>query len=144
MPLFHGNREKLNEFEHLLSNHLHLHLNNITEEQKLNYFQSLLRDEAIEFWQILGITTETTLKCVLDAFREEYAKDDLKEVSKFTFDQMRFHPTVDSFTNLLSNFKKTAKQAFGDKTNEIAETFLFPKLPVQHQNDLAVAGKHDA
>ena len=32
------------------------------KEQKLNYFQSLLRDEAIEFWQTLGITTETTLK----------------------------------------------------------------------------------
>ena len=57
---------------------------------------------------------------------------------------MRFHPTVDSFMDLLSIFKKTAKQAFGDKTNKRAETFLFPKLPVQHQNDLAVDGKHGA
>ena len=51
VPLFRGNREKYNEFEHLLKNHLRPHMNKLTEEQKLNYFQSLLRDEAIEFWQ---------------------------------------------------------------------------------------------
>ena len=37
-----------------------------------------------------------------------------------------------------------AKQAYGDKANDIAETFLFAKLPIQIQNELAMAGKHDA
>ena len=46
VPLFCGNREKYNEFEHLLKNHLRPHMNKLTEEQKLNYFQSLLRDVA--------------------------------------------------------------------------------------------------
>ena len=31
-----------------------------------------------------------------------------------------------------------------DKANDIAETFLFAKLPIQIQNELAMAGKHDA
>ena len=48
VPLFRGNREKYNEFEHLLKNHLRPHMHKLTEEQKLNYFQSLLRDDAID------------------------------------------------------------------------------------------------
>ena len=84
------------------------------------------------------------MKDVVDAFPKEYAKGELKEVSKFKFDQMRYDPTSESFTDFLSKFKKTAKQAFGEKANETAETFLFAKLPVQLQNDLAGAGKQDA
>ena len=144
VPLFRGNREKYNEFEHLLKNHLRPHMNKLTEEQKLNYFQSLLRDEAIEFWQTLKITTETTLQDVLQAFTKEYAKEDLKEVSKNKFDQMRYDPTKESFADFLTRYKKLAKQAYGDKANDIAETFLFAKLPIQIQNELAMAGKHDA
>ena len=101
VPLFRGNRDKYNEFEHLLKNHLRPHMNKLTEEQKLNYFQSLLRDEAIEFWQTLKTTvkTETTLHDVLQAFNKEYAKEDLREVSKYKFDQMRYDPTKESFAN---------------------------------------------
>ena len=144
VPLFRGNREKYNELEHLLKNHLRPHMNKLTDEQKLNYFQSLLRDEAIEFWQTLKITTETTLQDVLQAFTKEYAKEDLKEVSKYKFDQMRYDPTKESFADFLTRYKKLAKQAYGDKANDIAETFLFAKLPIQIQNELAMAGKHDA
>ena len=109
VPLFKGNREKYNEFEHLLLNPLRPHMNRLTEEQKLNYFQSLLRDEAIEFWQTLQITTMTTLIDILQAFKKEYAKDDLKEVSKFKFEQLRYDPTTESFNDFLNKFKKTAK-----------------------------------
>ena len=144
VPLFRGNREKYNEFEHLLKNHLRPHMHKLTEEQKLNYFQSLLRDDAIEFWQTLKITTETTLTDILQAFSKEYAKEDLKEVSKYKFDQMRYDPTTESFADFLTKFKKLAKQAYGEKANDIAETFSFAKLPIQIQNELAMAGKHDA
>ena len=46
---------------------------------------------------------------------------------------MRYDPTTE-----------LAKQAYGDKTNDIAERFLFAELPIQIQNELAVPGKHDA
>ena len=119
-------------------------MHKLTDEQKLNYFESLLRDDTIDFWQTLKITTETTLTEILQAFSKEYAKEDLKEVSKYKFDQMRYDPTTESFADFLTKFKKLAKQAYGDKANDIVETFLFAKLPIQIQNDLAMAGKHDA
>ena len=119
-------------------------MNKLTEEQKLNYFQSLLRDKAIEFCQTLKITTETTLHDVLQAFNKEYAKEDLREVSEYKIDQMRYDPTKESFADFLTKYKKLAEQAYGDKANDIAETFLFAKLPIQIQNELAMASKHDA
>ena len=82
VPLFRGNREKYNEFEHLLLNHLRPHQHKLSEEQKLTYFQSLLRDDAIEFWQSLKMTNQPTLAQVLRYFKKEYAKEDLKEVAK--------------------------------------------------------------
>ena len=144
VPLFRGNREKYNEFEHLLLNHFRPHQHKLSEEQKLTYFQSLLRDDVIEFCQSLKITTQTTLAQVLRYFKKEDAKEDLKEVAKYKFDQMRYDPTTETFNDFLNKFKKVAKQAFGDRSSDLTETFLFAKLPVQMQNELAMAGKHDA
>ena len=144
VPLFRANREIYNEFEHLLLNHLRPHQHKLSEEQKLTYIQSLLRDDDIEFWQSLKITTQTTLAQVLRYFKKEYAKEDLKEVAIFKFDQMRYDPTAETFNEFLNKFKKVAKQAFGDRFGNITETFLFAKLPVQWQNELPMAGKHDA
>ena len=144
VPLFRGNREKYNQFEHLLLNHLRPHQHKLSEEQKLTYFQSLLRDDAIEFWQSLKMTNQTTLAQVLRYFKKEYRKEDLKEVAKYQFDQMRYDPTAETFNDFLNKYKEVAKQAFGDKSSNITKTFLFAKLPVQMQNELAMAGKHDA
>ena len=52
----------------------------LTEKAKLQYFQNLLREEAIEIYQSLTITTETTLNDVLTKFRKNITKDILKEV----------------------------------------------------------------
>ena len=90
------------------------------------------------------MTNQTTLAQVLRYFKKEYAKEDLKEVAKYKFDQMRYDPTAETFNDFLNKFKKVAKQAFGEKSSDITETFLFAKLPVQMQNELAMAGKHDA
>ena len=82
VPNFRGQKDKFVEFEHLLLNHLSPLANKITEENKLHFFQSLLRDDAIEYWQSIQITPLTTLKDVLDLFRKEFAKEDLKEVAR--------------------------------------------------------------
>ena len=108
----------------------------MSEKQKLTSFQSLLRDDDIEFWQSLKITNQTTLVQVLRYFKKEYAKEDLKEVAKYKFDQMRYDPSIETLNDL-------AEQALGDRSSDITETFLFAKLPVHTQIELAMAGKHD-
>ena len=115
-PFFRGEREKYNDFRHLLLNHLKPHRHKLSEEQKLTYFQSLLRDDTIEFWQSLKITKQTTLAQVLRDFKQEYAKEDLQDVAKYKFEKMHYNPSADTFNDLLNKFKKVAIQAFADKS----------------------------
>ena len=75
VPLSRGNTENYNEFEYLLLNHLRPHQHKLSEEQKLTYLQSLQREDAIEFWQSLKITTQTTMTQALHNFKEEYAEE---------------------------------------------------------------------
>ena len=144
VPYFRGQKDKFVEFEQLLLNHLSPLENKITEENKLHFFQSPLRDETIEYWQSIQITPLTTLKGVLDLFRKEFAKEDLKEVARYKWDQARYDPTTETFSNFLKNLKKTAKQAFGDEADKIIKMFLFGKLPVEIQQELTMANKEES
>ena len=144
VPNFRGQKDKFVEFEHLLLNHLSPLANKITEENKLHFFQSLLRDDAIEYWQSIQITPMTTLKDVLDLFRNEFAKEDLKEVARYKWDQARYDPTTETFGYFLKNLKKTAKQAFGNEADRVIKMFLFGKLPVEIQQELTMANKEES
>ena len=144
VPNFRGQKDKFVEFEHLLLNHLSPLANKITEENKLHFFQSLLRDDAIEYWQSIQITPLTTLKDVLDLFRKEFAKEDLKEVARYKWDQVRYDPTAETFSDFLKNLKKIAKQAFGEEADKIIKMFLFGKLPVEIQQELTMANKEES
>ena len=144
VPNFRSQKDKFVEFEHLLLNHLSPLANKITEENKLHFFQSLLRDDAIEYWQSIQITPLTTLKDVLDLFRKEFATEDLKEVARYKWDQARYDPTTEAFSDFLKNLKKIAKQAFGEEADKIIRMFLFGKLPVEIQQELTIANKEES
>ena len=92
VPHFRGQKDKFVEFEYLLLNHLSPLANKISEENTLHFFQSLLRHEAIEYWQAIQITPVTTLKDVLDMFCKEFAEEDIKKVARYKWDQARYDP----------------------------------------------------
>ena len=140
---FRGQKDNFVEFEHLHLNHLSPLANKTTEENKLHFFQSLLRDEAIEYWQSIQITSMTTLKDVLDLFRKELAKEDLKEVARYKWDQARYDPTTETFSDFKS-LKKTAKQAFVNEADKVIKMFLFGELPVEIQQELTMANKEES
>ena len=79
------------------------------------HFRSLLRDDVKEFWQMLKITTETTLIGVLQVFNKEYAKEDFKEVSKYKFDQISYDPTTELLADFLTKYKKLSKRRMETK-----------------------------
>ena len=102
-------------------------MHKLTEEQKLG----LLQDDAKEFWQSLKITTDSTLIDVLQSFSKEQAKEDFKDVAKYKFDQMRYDTTTELFAAFLTKYK----EAYGDKANDIAETFLFANCRFKYQTN---------
>ena len=144
VPNFRGSKDKYNEFEHLLLNHFRPIANKITEEDKIHFFQSLLRDEAIDFWQTITINPTTTLQDVLQLFRKEFAKEDMREVARYKWNEARYDPTTQTFGDFLKDLKKIAKQAYGDEADKCIKMFLFGKLPVEIQQELTMANKEDS
>ena len=112
VPNFRGQKDKFVEFERLLLNHLSPLANRIPEENKLHFFQSLLRDEAIEYLQSIQIIPLTTLKDVLDLFRKEFAKEDLKEVACYKWDQARYDPTTETFGDFIQKPEEDCETSF--------------------------------
>ena len=52
VPTFRGTKDNLNEFEHLLKNNFRPINHRVPKEPKRQCFQSLLREEAIEFLSV--------------------------------------------------------------------------------------------
>ena len=144
VPNFRSSKDKYNEFEHLLLNHFRPIANKITEEDKLHFFQSLLRDEAIDFWQTITINPTTTLQDVLQLFRMEFAKEDMSEVARYKWNEAKYDSTTQTFRDFLKDRKKIAKQAYGNEADKCIKMFLFGKLPVEIQRDLTMANKEDS
>ena len=71
MPTSKGQKKCYNEYEGLLCNHLNPLPNRITEEEKLQFFRSLLREDAIEYRQTIRVTRTTSFRRVLQMYRKE-------------------------------------------------------------------------
>ena len=143
-PTFRETKNTLNEFEHFLRNHLRPMSKRLTKEAKLQYFQSLLREETVEFHQSLTIITESTLNNVLTIFRKECTKNDLNEITRYLRDEAEHNPTAKTFSDLLKRLKNFAKQMFLDNAREYTQTFLFGKLPISIQQEIIFTLKEDA
>ena len=108
VPRFRGMKDNFNEFEHLLKNHLRPMNHRLTEAAKIQYFRSLLREEAIEFYQSQTISTETNLNDLLTKFQIEFTKDDLKEVARYKWDQAKNDPFAEKFSDFLKHYHQTS------------------------------------
>ena len=114
------------------------------KEEKLQFFLRRLRDDAIDFWQMLGISRNKTLQGVLTKIRKKNTQEALEEVSRYKRDQLKCDPQAETFNAFLKKLIHIGKQTFGLKTNEILSAFMCGKLPTKLQQDLSTAGKMDA
>ena len=87
---------------------------------------------------------ETTLTDVLDKFRKELTKDDLEEVVRYKWDQAKYDPTLETFSDFLKRQKVIRKQTFLDNAVKFIQAFLFGKLLINIQQDLKNNLKEDA
>ena len=68
MPTFNGRNDKFEHFEHLYMTSLKVYPN-ISEEEQIHYFQSLLRDEALQTYRNMTDTNPASLEDIIATFR---------------------------------------------------------------------------
>ena len=72
-PTFDGKSEKFELFEDLFQTSLRIH-NQLTEEDRINYFHSLMRGDALQTFKNINGPTRENLGEILAVFRRKYVK----------------------------------------------------------------------
>ena len=73
MPTFDGKSEKFELFEDLFQTSLKIH-NQLTEEDKINYFHTLMRGDALQTFKNIASPNRENLGEILTVFRRKYVK----------------------------------------------------------------------
>ena len=80
MPTYDGKSEKFELFEDLFQTSLNIH-NQLTEEDKINYFHSLLREDALRTFKNVTSPNSENLGEILTVFRRKYMKPQSTQIS---------------------------------------------------------------
>ena len=128
MPTFDGKYEKFELFEDLFQTSLKIH-NQLTEEDRINYFHSLTRGDALQTFKNINAPTRENLGEVLAVFRRKYVKPQSMATAKHKFQKLDFNPANQKLVNFLDELRKLAKDAFGIAAHAIIEQFIYAKMP---------------
>ena len=108
MPTFDGKSEKFELFEDLLQTSLKIH-NQLTEEDRINYFHSLMRGDALQTFKNINGPTRENLGEILAVFRRKYVKPQSMATAKHKFQKLVFNPANQKLVDFLDELQKLAK-----------------------------------
>ena len=128
MPTFDGKSENFELFEDLFQTSLKIH-NQVTQEDKINYFHSLMRDDALQTFKNITSPNRENLGEILTVFRRKYVKPQSMATAKLKFQQLVFNPANQNSIDFLDELQKLAKVAFGVAAQAIIEQFIYAKMP---------------
>ena len=128
MPTFDGKSEKIELFEDLFQRSLKFH-NQLTEEDKINYFHSLMRGDALQTFKNISSPNRENLTEILTVFRRKYVKPQSMATANHKFQQLVFNPANQNLIDFLDELQKLAKNAFGVDAQAIIEQFIYAKMP---------------
>ena len=84
MPTIDGKSEKFELFEDLFQTSLKIY-NQLTEEDKINYFYSLMRGDALQTFKNITSPNRENLAEILTVFRRKYVKPQSMATAKHKF-----------------------------------------------------------
>ena len=128
MPTLGGKSEKFEMFEDLFQTSLKIH-NRLTEENKTNYFHSLIRGDALQTFKNITSPNRENLGGFLTVFCRKYVKPQSMATAKHKFQRLVFNPADQKLIDFLDELQKLAKGAFGVAAQAIIKQFIYAKMP---------------
>ena len=120
--------EKFKLFEDLFQTGLKIH-NQLTEEDKINYFHCLMRGDALQTFKNISSPNRKNLGEILTVFRRKYGKPPSMAAAKHKFQRLVFNPANQKLIDFIDELQKIAKDAFGVAPQAIIEQFIHAKMP---------------
>ena len=128
MPTFDRKSEKFELFEDLFQTSLKIH-NQLTEDDRINYFHSLIRGDALQTFENINGPTWENLGEILAVFRRKYVKPQSMATAKHKFQKLVFNPANQKLVDFLDELQKLAKDAVGIAPHAIIDQFIYAKMP---------------
>ena len=128
LPVFDGKSEKFELFEDLFRNNIKMYPH-LTEIQKINYFHSLLRGNALQAYCNLDDTKKDNLEEVITAFKRRFGVFQSSAKARCEWDALHFDPTKQKLHEFLDALQKTAKEAFGSEAQKFIDKAIYAKMP---------------
>ena len=128
IPTFDGKSEKFELFEDLFQTSLKIH-NQLTQEDKINNFHSLMRGDALQTFKNITTPNREDLREVLTVFCKKYVKLQSIATAKHINQLLVFKPAKHKLIDFLNELRKLAKDAFGVSAQAIIEQFIYAKMP---------------
>ena len=128
MPTFDGKSEKFKLLEDLFQTSLKIH-NQLTEEDKINYFHSLMRGDALQTFKNIDSPNRENLAEILIVFRRKHVKPQSMATAKHKFQQLVFNPANQKVIDFSDELQKLAKNTFGVAAQTIIDQFIYAKMP---------------
>ena len=128
MPTFDGKSEKFELLEDLFQTSLKIH-NQLMKEDKINYFHSLLRGDALQTFKTITSPNRENSGEILTVFRQKYVKPLSMATAKHKFRRLVFNPSNQKLIDFLDELQKLAKHAFGVAAQAMIEQFIYSKMP---------------
>ena len=128
MPTFDGKTEKFEFFEDLFQTSLRIH-NLLTEDDRINFFHSFMRGDALQTFKNINDPTRENLEEIVAVLRRKYVKPQSMATAEHKFQKFVFNPANQKLVDFLDGFQKLAKDAFGIAAHAIIEQFMYAKMP---------------
>ena len=103
--------------------------NQLTEEDKINYFHSLMRGDALQIFKKITSPNRENLAEILTVFRRKNVKHQSMATAKHKFHRSVFNPANHKLIDFLDEIQKLAKDAIGVAAQAIIEQFIYAKMP---------------
>ena len=128
MPTFDGKSDKFELFKDLFQTSLKIH-NQLTERDKVNYFHSLMRGDALQTFKNISSRNRENRTEIVTVFRKKYVKPQSMATAKHKFQQLVFNPVKQKVIDFLDELQKLGEDAFGADAQSIIEQFIYAKMP---------------
>ena len=126
MPTFDGKSEKFELFEDLLQTSLKIH-NQLTEEDKIYYFYSLIRGDALQTFKNISNPNREKLGEILKMFRRKYVKPQSMATAKHKFQQLVFNPVNQKLIDYWTDSRNWQKMRSESLPEQLLTNSYMPK-----------------
>ena len=123
---FDGKTKKFEHFEDLFQTSLKVH-SRITEQEKIYYFYSLLRGDALQNFRKMRDATKSNLSDIIAGFCRRYVKTKSVATALCKWENLIFDPTSQIFPEFLELHQKLAQEAYADDAPKFVESSFLCK-----------------